>query len=64
VCTNIIAKKLKMVGTDADPIQIDESRFAGGRKYNRGCILNDDASPLSEDNDAEVEKISATTAPV
>ncbi|MPC32341.1 hypothetical protein E2C01_025651 [Portunus trituberculatus] len=44
-----------MVGTTNNPIQIDEARFAGRRKYNRGRMLNGDNAPLSEDNDAEHE---------
>jgi hypothetical protein len=44
-----------MVGTDVNPIQIDEARFAGRRKYNRGRMLSGDNPPLSEDSDADVK---------
>ena len=43
----------KMVGTEENPIQIDEARFAGRRKYNRGRLLAGDHPPNSEDSDAE-----------
>lgn len=55
VCSDVISKKSKMVGTEADPIQIDESRFAGKRKYNRGRMLVGDAPPKSEDEDVLVQ---------
>ena len=42
-----------MVGTNDNPLQIDEARFTGRQKYNRGILLNGDKSPLSEDSDAE-----------
>ncbi|CAI9732336.1 Hypothetical predicted protein [Octopus vulgaris] len=42
-----------MVGTNDNPVQIDEARFAGRQKYNRGRILNGDNAPLFEDSDAE-----------
>ena len=48
-----------MVGTTENPIQIDEARFAGRRKYNRGRMLNGDNSPLSEDC-AQVKKTTET----
>ncbi|MPC31198.1 hypothetical protein E2C01_024481 [Portunus trituberculatus] len=44
-----------MVGTTDNSIQIDEARFAGRQKYNRGRMLNGDNAPLSEDSDAEQE---------
>jgi hypothetical protein len=46
-----------MVGTDVNPIQIDEARFAGRRKYNRGGMLNGDnpPPPRSEDSDADLQ---------
>jgi len=44
-----------MVGTVIDPIQIDEARFAGKRKYNRGRLLNGGQPPSSEDCDVEVQ---------
>ena len=34
-----------MVGTESEPIQIDEARFAGRRKYDKGCMLAGDSSP-------------------
>ena len=35
----------KMLGTESEPIQIDEARFAGRRKYNKGRMLAGDSSP-------------------
>ena len=55
VCAAIVShqRRGKMVGTMDNPIQIDEARFAGRRKYNRGRMLNEDNYLLSEDNDGE-----------
>ncbi len=55
VCTAVVAKKGKMKGTDTNPVPIDEARFTGCRKYNKGCTLPGDEAPESEDDDAEVE---------
>ena len=55
VCSAVLLEKPKMLGTDADPIQIDESRFAGRRKYNRGRMLAGDKAPESEDENADVQ---------
>ena len=44
-----------MVGTEEDPIQIDEARFAGRRKYKRGRLLNGDRQAESTDSEADVE---------
>lgn len=54
VCTSIISGRPKMKGTSANPIQIDEARFAGRRKYNRGRLLAGDAPPQSEDEEADI----------
>ena len=55
VCSETLNKREKMRGTHEDPIQIDEARFAGRRKYNRGRLLTGDStssenSPESVDN--------------
>lgn len=57
VCTSMcsVATKGQMTGTSTDPIQIDEARFAGRRKYNRGRLLLGDQHPESEESDASVE---------
>lgn len=55
VCSQVLERKPKMTGTAEDPIQIDEARFAGRRKYNRGRMLLGDATPLSEDDTAVVQ---------
>lgn len=55
ICSNVFHKRSKMVGTVIDPIQIDEARFAGKRKYNRGRLLNGGQPPSSEDCDVEVQ---------
>jgi len=43
-----------MLGTVINPIQIDEARLVGKRKYNRGRLLNGDQPASSEDSDAEL----------
>jgi hypothetical protein len=43
------------VGTAEEPIQIDEARFAGKRKYNRSRLLKGNRVPQSEDSDALLE---------
>lgn len=50
----VLAERGKMIGTDAQPIQIDEARFAGRCKYNRGRLLAGNAPATSEDGDAVV----------
>ena len=35
----------KMVGTESEPMQIDEARFAGRRKYNKGRMSAGDSPP-------------------
>ncbi len=54
VYATVVTKKGKMKGTDTNPVQIDEARFMGHRKYNRGHMLAGDKAPESEDDDAEV----------
>ena len=44
-----------MLGTAEEPIQIDEARFAGKRKHNRGRLLRGNRIPQSEDSDALLE---------
>lgn len=57
VCGAIVSHRVrgKMVGTEDNPIQIDEARFARRRKYKRGRMLNGDQALLSEDSDAVVQ---------
>ena len=53
VCSSaVLDNRNMMVGTADNPIQIDESRFAGKRKYNAGRMLAGDRAP--EERDAEV----------
>ena len=54
ICTQIVfvTRRGKMIGTAEDPVQIDEARFAGGRKYNR--LFQGDQPPDSTDSEAEV----------
>ena len=54
VCSSVVSKRPQIEGTFDNPIQIDEARFAGRRKYNRGRLLARDAHPDSEDEDADV----------
>ena len=42
VCSHSIANLPKLVGTALEPAQLDESRFGGVRKYNRGRLLQGD----------------------
>jgi hypothetical protein len=55
VCTKVIEKKGKMLGTAKEPIQIDEARFAGKRKYNCSRRLQGNCAPQSEDSDAPLK---------
>ncbi|KAB0794474.1 hypothetical protein PPYR_11313 [Photinus pyralis] len=57
VCSSVISVRSRgrLHGTINDPVQIDESRFAGRRKYNRGRLLNGDQAAESDDSDADVE---------
>ncbi|KAK4881697.1 hypothetical protein RN001_005016 [Aquatica leii] len=48
----------QMTDDDDNPTQIDETRFAGRQKYNRGRMLIRDERPLSEDSDAEFSQLS------
>lgn len=54
VCTHDVRTRPQMVGNDDNPIEIDESRFAGKRKYHRGRMLQGDAAAESEDSDIDV----------
>lgn len=55
VCSADIVEKQEMVGTDADHIQINEARFTGRWKYNRGCLLVGDKAPDTENENADVQ---------
>jgi len=55
VCTKVTERKSQMLGTAEEPIQIDEDRFAGKRKYNRGRLLRGNRVMQSEDSDALLE---------
>lgn len=56
VCSSVVSYRTRgqLVGTAADPVQIDEARFAGRRKYGRGRFLQGDQLPESEDSDVNV----------
>lgn len=56
VCTAVISKKDKMIGSPENPTQIDEARFAGRRKYNRGRLLaGDSPSSNADENNVNVQ---------
>ena len=57
VCSVIVSvqNRGQMIGTEEEPVQIDEARFAGRRKYNRGRMLQGDQAPNSTDSEAEVD---------
>ena len=42
------------MGTEVNPVEIDEARFVGRRKYNRGRLLNGDERAESTDSEADV----------
>lgn len=48
VCTLFVESRPKVKGTMEDPIQVDESYFAGRRKYNRGRLRRWDKKPKGE----------------
>jgi len=61
VCRSVVSKRPQIKGIFANPIQIDEFRFAGRRKYNRGRLLAGNAHSDSEDEDLR-STISGITA--
>lgn len=50
VCSTVVRNQPKMVGTDEQPVQIDESYFQGRAKYNRGRRLEGDKLDEQEKN--------------
>lgn len=48
-----VDKGNQLVGTNDNPIQIDEARFVGQQKYNQGRMLNGNTDPLFKDCDAK-----------
>ena len=56
VCSQMVTveKRGKMIGTVDEPIQIDEARFAGRRKNNKGRLLSGDMQVNLQDENAEV----------
>ena len=57
VCTSVSRSRLQMIGTADDPIQMDDSRFAGRRKYYMGRVLQGDVDAESEDSDVDVSNL-------
>jgi hypothetical protein len=55
VCTKVIERRGKVLGTAEEPIQIDEARFAGKHKYNRGRLPQGNRAPQSEDSDVPLK---------
>ena len=43
MCSRKCSGRPKMVGTEKEPVQIDETYMSGKRKYNRGRTLSGDA---------------------
>ena len=58
ICTNMMSVNLRgqMIRSPTHPVQIDEARFAGRRKYNRGRLLAGDNAP-AECNNEPVDNI-------
>lgn len=50
VCSGMLRRRPQLLGTASEPIQIDEARFAGRRKYNRGRMLQGDSPAEDRDN--------------
>ncbi|KAF5272988.1 hypothetical protein FQA39_LY07637 [Lamprigera yunnana] len=57
VCSSVVSvnRHGQLRGTEEDPTQIDEARFAGRRKYKTGRMLNGDHPAESDESDAEIE---------
>ncbi|KAK4873826.1 hypothetical protein RN001_013186 [Aquatica leii] len=56
VCSSIVSvQRGALVGTNKNPVQVNEVRFAGQRKFNRGRFLVGDYPALSEDSDTEID---------
>ncbi|KAK4881277.1 hypothetical protein RN001_004596 [Aquatica leii] len=57
VCSSVVSvnRRGQLRGTEKDPVQIDEARFAGKRNYNRGKMLNGDQPAESNESDAEIK---------
>ena len=53
VCSSIVSvnRRGQMVETAVNPVERDEARFAGRRKYNRGRLLNGDERAKSTDSE-------------
>ena len=53
VCSSIVSvnRRGQMVETEVNPVERDEARFAGRRKYSRGCLLNGDERDESTDSE-------------
>lgn len=49
VCQRVILRQRKFVGTEENPVQIDEAYFSGKRKYNRGRFRKGDYKAVGED---------------
>ena len=56
VCSSKVSvnRRGHMVGTEVNPVEINEARFAGRRKYNQGRLLNGDEKAESTDSEADV----------
>ncbi|XP_031329161.1 uncharacterized protein LOC116160167 [Photinus pyralis] len=56
VCSSMVSYTTngRLTGTREDPVQIDEARFAGRRKYGRGRMLQGDAPTESEESDDDI----------
>ena len=53
VCSSIVLvnRRGQIVETAVNPVERDEARFAGRRKYNRGRLLNLDERAVSIDSE-------------
>ena len=53
VCSSMVPvnRRGQIVETAVNPVERDETRFAGRRKYNRGCLLNCDKRAESTDSE-------------
>jgi len=55
VCSKVLARQPKYIGSPEYPIQIDEAYFAGRRKYKKGRLRKGDIKPKGEDQAVKEE---------
>ena len=56
MCSRKCSERPKMIGTESEPVQIDETYTSGRRKYNRGRTLDGDARAEETESEARGRK--------